>query len=69
MSNIKQTRISLRKGLKSDLPSHAPLGELLYCIDTNELYIGVGEGKPKLINNSRELEERVNNITYIPSLI
>ena len=43
MGNIKQTRITLRKGLKSDLPSHAPLGEPLYCIDTHELYVGMGD--------------------------
>ena len=52
MSNIKQTRISLRKGLKSDLPSHAPLGEPLYCIDTNELYVGMGDSeKIKLLSS------------------
>lgn len=46
MSNIKQTRISLRKGLKSDLPSHAPLGEPLYCTDTGEIYVGMGNDSP-----------------------
>lgn len=54
MSNIKQTRISLRKGLKSDLPSHAPIGEPLYCIDTEELYVGQGDDKsPKLLFSSQ----------------
>lgn len=37
-----QTRILFRKGLKDDLPTHAPVGEPMYCLDTNELYIGQG---------------------------
>ncbi len=53
MSNNKQTRFSLRKGLKHDLPTHAPLGEPLFCADTGELYIGMGEGvKPQLVTNT-----------------
>lgn len=46
MSNNKQTRFSLRKGLSSDLPNHAPLGEPLFCLDTGEIYIGMGEKDP-----------------------
>lgn len=42
MSNNKQIRFSFRKGLKKDLPSHAPLGEPLFCTDTGELYVGMG---------------------------
>ena len=62
MSNIKQTRISLRKGLKSDLPSHAPLGEPLYCMDTNELYIGMGEDKAlQLVVSMSEFSSYINS--------
>jgi hypothetical protein len=46
MSNNKQTRFSLRKGLKQDLPTNAPLGEPLFCTDTGEMYIGMGDGLP-----------------------
>ena len=34
----KQTRFSLRKGRKNDLPTHALLGEPLFCLDTGEIY-------------------------------
>lgn len=42
MSNNKQIRFSFRKGRKKDLPTHAPLGEPLFCTDTGELYVGMG---------------------------
>lgn len=37
-------RVLIRRGLKRALPDRAPLGELLYCKDTNDLYIGVAHG-------------------------
>lgn len=64
MSSIKQTRISLRKGLKSDLPSHAPLGEPLYCTDTGEIYVGNGDDKtiqPLLRNKVAETFASIPN--------
>lgn len=72
MSNNKQTRFSLRKGLSSDLPNHAPLGEPLFCTDTKELYIGMGEGiKPqpvtnkKITDNLNTVISQVDNIVYL----
>ena len=60
MSNNKQTRFSLRKGLSRDLPTHAPLGEPLFCTDTKELYIGMGKGiKPQPVTN-KELTDTEN---------
>lgn len=42
--------IQFKRGKKNDLP-YGLEGEPLYCTDTNELYIGQGEGHaPKLIN-------------------
>lgn len=38
--------IRLKKGLKQNLPSEAPLGEPFVTIDTGELFVGQGEGKP-----------------------
>lgn len=31
-----------RRGLKANLPASAPVGQLLYCTDTNELFVGTG---------------------------
>lgn len=38
------SRISHRRGLKVDLPVHLHEGELGWCIDTRELFIGNGQG-------------------------
>ena len=63
MSNNKQTRFSLRKGLKQDLPTNAPLGEPLFCADTGELYIGMGEGaKPKPVTN-KGLSDKLTTVS------
>ena len=63
MSNNKQTRFSLRKGLSSDLPTHAPLGEPLFCTDTGELYVGMGSGsKPKPVTN-KELSDKLTTVS------
>lgn len=63
MSNNKQTRFSLRKGLSSDLPNHAPLGEPLFCTDTGELYIGMGEDtKPQPVTN-KGLSDKLTTVS------
>lgn len=49
MKNVKST-MQFKRGKKNELPNGLE-GEPLYCTDTNELYIGQGEGHaPKLIN-------------------
>lgn len=67
MSNNKQTRFSLRKGLKHDLPTHAPLGEPLFCLDSGEMYIGMGNDlhlkkvtDPKLTESLNQLGSQLN---------
>lgn len=62
MSNNKQTRFSLRKGLSSDLPTHAPLGEPLFCIDTGAMYVGMGEGLPVKKVTDPKLSEQLDII-------
>lgn len=37
--------IQVKRGLSENLPSEAPVGALLFTIDTKKLYIGNGEGK------------------------
>ena len=38
------TNIRIRRGNKANLPSSAPSGMPLWCEDTQELYIGTGDG-------------------------
>ena len=42
------TNIRLRRGAKVDLPLSAPSGTPLWCEDTEELYIGTGDGISKI---------------------
>ena len=60
MSNNKQTRFSIRKGLSRDLPTHAPLGEPLFCTDTGAIYVGMGEGLPVKKVTDPELSEQLD---------
>lgn len=41
---MNNSSIRIKRGLKADLPSELPMGELAYCTDTQELYIGMGTG-------------------------
>ena len=38
------TNIRIRRGNKANLPSSAPSGMPLWCEDTQELYVGTGNG-------------------------
>lgn len=51
------TRIRIRRGNKSDLPVSAPSGMLLWCEDTEELYIGTGDSVIKPITADSGLKE------------
>lgn len=44
--------LQFRRGLKTNLPTSAPSGMPLWCTDTNELYIGTGDGVEKVGSNS-----------------
>lgn len=49
--------IRIKRGLKALLPSELPLGELAFCTDTRELYVGMGEGiKPRPVTNTEITE-------------
>ncbi|MBO6273707.1 hypothetical protein J6O48_13160 [bacterium] len=37
-------KIQFKRGLKTNLPSSADVGMPLWCTDTQELYIGTGNG-------------------------
>lgn len=67
MSNNTQTRISLRKGVSSNLPVHAPVGEPLFCLDTKELYVGMGDSQPlaKINISLGDLFENPEDIQYL----
>ena len=36
--------IRIKRGMSTELPEHLPLGELAFCIDTRELWVGSGDG-------------------------
>lgn len=61
-------RVLLKKGLKRFLPSSAPMGELLYCKDTSDLYIGVDDGIKQLTRGDNTYDggrfEETNNGDY-----
>lgn len=49
--------IRIKRGPKALLPSDLPLGELAFCTDTRELYVGMGEGiKPRPVTNTEITE-------------
>lgn len=67
MSNNTQTRISFRKGLSTNLPVHAPVGEPLFCLDTKELYVGMGDCLPlaKINISLDDLFENPEDLQYL----
>ena len=38
--------VRIKRGLYAELPKHLPLGELVFCTDTGELYVGMGDTLP-----------------------
>lgn len=59
--------IRIKRGAKANLPKSLPLGELAFCTDTRELYVGVGEGlplkkvtDPDLIKKQEELSSQLD---------
>lgn len=56
-------KIQFKRGLKSNLPVKADVGMPLWCTDTEELYIGTGDGVSKVGGNS------TNTDTYSKSEI
>lgn len=57
----------MRKGFKRSLPQAAPLGELLYCKDTNDLYVGTGSGVQQLVKGSSSFDG--GNFIDIPTVL
>lgn len=60
--------IRIKRGPKSRLPRRASIGELLYCTDTKELFIGKGDtSEPELIRDPGMYEEQLKlvNISSI----
>lgn len=59
------TTIKIKRGLKDDLPL-LEIGELAYCTDTNELFIGkfVSEGVTENILINEDLDEYITNASF-----
>ena len=53
--------VRIKRGLKADLPTHLPLGEPAFCIDTGELFIGMGSNEPLKPIVDGDLISRVAN--------
>ena len=55
--------IRIKRGVKAQLPSELPLGELAFCTDTRELFVGMGKGtKPKPVTNT-EITEHLAEVS------
>lgn len=59
--------IRVKRGLKQELPSSLPIGELAFCTDTRELYVGMGDSLPlkkvvdqEVINEQHNLNSKLN---------
>lgn len=59
------SQIKIKRGLRENLPSSLPLGEPAVCIDTCELYIGTGIGKPLIKIGSKDLTEVLSLISSV----
>lgn len=51
------SQIKLKRGMKANLPSSLPLGEPAFCLDTQEMYVGQGKGKPLIKVNAQDFKE------------
>ena len=51
------SQIKLKRGMKANLPSSLPLGEPAFCLDTKEMYVGQGKGKPLIKVNAQDFKE------------
>ena len=51
------SQIKLKRGYKEHLPSSLPLGEPAICLDTQEMYVGQGNGKPLIKVNAQDFKE------------
>ena len=54
-------KIQFKRGLKANLPTSAEVGMPLWCTDTQELYIGTGDGVAKVSGSS---ENQTPSDTY-----
>ena len=51
--------IKVKRGLSKDLPTNLPLGELAFCTDTQELWVGTGSSTPLKKVKDSELEKNL----------
>ena len=51
------SQIKLKRGMKANLPNSLPLGEPAFCLDTQEMYVGQGKGKPLTKVNAQDFKE------------
>lgn len=56
--------VRIKRGIKSDLPTELPLGELAFCTDTRELFVGMGENA-SLRQVTMNVSDHVLNTLYL----
>lgn len=59
--------VRVKRGIKAKLPKSLPLGELAFCTDTGELFVGTGSSvkkviDPELVQQQKELSSQLDNI-------
>lgn len=57
----------VKRGLKADLPAEGQTGEVFFCTDTHELFVGMGTGNPLAAVNPADIDSSYATITYVDS--
>ena len=64
MSDFMISRIQVRRGLRKDLPEIIHSGEICFCTDTFEIFIGTDSGVPVNLNEILFLQSgNVNSVS------
>ena len=57
--------VLIKRGIKANLPERLPLGELVFCTDTSELYVGMGEDQPPKKASANVSAEEIGDIAHL----
>lgn len=57
--------VLLKRGIKADLPDRLPLGEVVFCTDTSELYVGMGDNEPPKKASANVSAEEIGDIANL----
>ena len=57
--------VLLKRGIKADLPDRLPLGEVVFCTDTSELYVGMGDLEPPKKASANISAEEIGDVANL----